>query len=86
VVFVEDILAKFKLDKGQFLSHKVILSGGLSVYIEGVLGIAALSLTEIGVRLKDKKITIIGENLKITNYQKDTILIEGQIKGVSYAD
>lgn len=78
--FLNEIAGKISGDFDLQLKDKCIIFGGEAVYVEGHNGIESYSLAEIVLRLKNLRIKINGENLKIVELSKDDILVKGVIK------
>lgn len=80
-----EIIDLFELPKDILMGIPILsLKGNLEITIENHKGILTYSDTELEIRAKDSKIIIVGTNMNISQYSKDSITINGKISEVSF--
>ena len=65
-----------------FSDYRYTVVAGKTLYLEGHTGIVSFDEKEITFRIVKKTIAILGTNLNVAEFDKDTAVITGEIKGV----
>ena len=71
-------------DSNLLLDYKMSLFGDKGGYIEGVLNILDIKNDIIAVKIKNAKLNIYGDNLKVKSYFEKDLSILGKITKVEY--
>ncbi len=58
--------------------------GILSLLISGTVGIAEFSSEEVKLITKNESIRIVGENIKLTVFERNTVEISGRIFNINF--
>lgn len=76
---VWDSIKNFLYDKENFIA-----TFDNKIYIYGIEKVQNITKDKLTLYLKDKKIKIVGSNLKILKCDKSEILLNGDFKGIWY--
>ena len=60
--------------------YRIVNIGGKKVYIEGLRSICYIKTDNILFKLKSKELNIVGDNLTIKYLDRNSCIIEGQIR------
>ena len=64
------------------INYRTINLGGRSFYIEGIKTVVSLGTDEIVFQLKNKILSVSGNNLKVKYLDKTSCVIQGEITSV----
>ena len=76
--FFSEIKKELKLQDFEG-GYNIVNLNGKAIYIEGQKGLISLSDAQIMVKVKEKIISVIGNDLKLKEITKETISIIGEI-------
>ncbi len=82
-MFVNELSAKLGLDD-VVCAYSTAVFGNCAVYVEGTKKVASCNENEIRLKVKNKKIVIIGKSLKIKEIGSGNVYVTGEIEGVSF--
>lgn len=64
------------------INYRIINLGGKFLYIEGINSVVCFSEEEMRFQLKKHMLVICGNKMKIKYLDKNSCVIEGEVKGV----
>ncbi len=77
-----DEIDKFMVKTDTSLNYRTINLGGKYLYLEGIKSVISFGISEMDFQMKKTKLVVEGENLKIKYLDKNTCVIEGNIRSV----
>ena len=84
MAFSEDVKKVFHRTDGQVGGSEICLSDRSFVVISGHKGLLSLSDGEIVIRLKNGRVSIVGEGLSARRASPTEIYVEGRIDSISF--
>lgn len=70
----------FKATGGVFpCDYRITVCGSSGIYVEGVIKILDINEKFIILKIKNGKLTIFGENLKISSFYEKDVVIKGEM-------
>lgn len=81
--FEENIVGGSGLSSEEIGGYRCVLSGGRSVYVEGIRGILGYTAEEVSVRLKKTRLKVCGRKLTIKELNAGEIIVNGEIESIS---